>query len=194
MLMKGRWKLKSSWFTKNQAVQLNFVIGCSFHTTQLLGLMFLLQSPEQEPRNPLYVYNTKQQVDARASDSCKSEGLPECQDTVKQMRRDGKCYTWSETLLKGHYVSFNTTEHILNNIVKFFVHGNNTFVVDTTFELTDGLLLCDSSIQYETPLNDSGEHLHFLGLYMRHFNKGHEAYRYSICRLVELPIPFYKGP
>ena len=75
------------------------------------------------------MYNMKRQIDARASDSCKSEGLPGSEDIVKQMRRDSKCYTWSVTLLKGHYVSFNATERM-----KFCVHGNSTFVVDTTFE------------------------------------------------------------
>ena len=106
------------------------------------------------------------------------------------MRRNSKCYTWSVTLLNDHYVSFNVTERILNDIVKFCVHGNSTFVVDTTFELTDGLWLCDSSFQYEALLNDSGEHPHFPGPYMWHFNKGRAAYRYSTYRLVELPIPF----
>ena len=80
------------------------------------------------------MYNMKRQIDARASDSCKSEGLPGSEDIVKQMRRDSKCYTWSVTLLKDHYISFNATERILNDVVKFCVHGNSTFVVGTTFE------------------------------------------------------------
>ena len=132
----------------------------------------------------------KRQTDARASNSCKSEGLPECEDIVKQMRRETKCYTWSAVLLKNHYVSFNATERILNDIVKLCVHENSTFVMSTTFGLADCLWLCDISFQYEVLLNDSGEHPHFLSLYMLHFDKGCAAYRYSIYRLLELLTPF----
>ena len=91
----------------------------------------------------------KRQIDARASNSCKSEGLPECEDIVKQMRRESKCYAWSAVLLKDHYVSFNATERILNDIVKLCVHENSTFFMNTTFGLADCLWLCDSSFQHE---------------------------------------------
>ena len=84
----------------------------------MFGPMFILQSPEQEPENPQYVHNIKRQLDTRASDSCKSEGSPECEDIVKQTRRDSKCYAWSITLLKDHCISFNTAKCILNDIVK----------------------------------------------------------------------------
>lgn len=106
--------------------------------------MFILQSSEQEPKNPLYVCNMKRQIDVRDSDSWKSEGLPECKDFVHQMRRDTKCYAWSVTLLIDPYVFFSATQRILNDIMKFCVLGNSTFTVDTRFELTDGLRLCDS--------------------------------------------------
>ena len=132
----------------------------------------------------------KRQIDARASNSCKSEGLPECEDIVKQMRRESKCYTWSAVLLKYHYVSFSATERILDDIVKLCIHENSTFVRNTTFGLADCLWLCDSSFQYEVLLNDSGEHPHFLSLYMLHFDKGCAAYKYSIYRLLELLTPF----
>ena len=109
-------------------------------------------------------------------------GLPECEDLVRQMRKDVKRYVKSVILMPKHYVSFNSTEQMLKDLVRFCVQGNSTILVDTTFQLTDGLWLTDSSFPYEALLNENGEHPTFPEPYMWH--KSQEVYRYIFILVV----------
>ena len=67
---------------------------------------------------------------------------------------------------------------MLEDINRFCVHGNSILLVDTTFQLCDGLWLTDKGFEYEALINEKGGHPMFPGLYMWDFRKGQDSYRY----------------
>lgn len=114
-------------------------------------------------------------------------GLPECESLVQQMRKE-KLNIQSVVLLPEHYVSFNTTDQMLKDVGRFCINGNSVFLVDTTFELSEGLWLTDSSFTYEALLKENGEHPIFPGPYMWHFKKSQEVYRYCTTSVIFILI------
>eukprot|EP00794_Sanderia_malayensis_P013682 gene13682-biopygen10980 len=133
------------------------------------------KTPNEEPCNPKFVHNIK----ARKKVHVRQEtgaGIPECETLVQQMRNE-KCNIESVVLMQEHYVSFCATNQMLADIDRFCVHGNSVFIVDTTFELSDGFWLTDSSFSYEALVNEKGIHPVFPGPYMWHFRKDRRTYR-----------------
>ena len=65
----------------------------------------------------------------------------------------------------------NADSRMLDDINRFCVHGSSILLVDTTFELCDGMWLTDSAFQYEALLNEKGGNPMFPGPYMWLFRK-----------------------
>ena len=112
-------------------------------------------------------------------DSAKSTNAnqpPECEALVRQMKEG--CSSVKNVIMQAEqYMSFNYTEQMLTDLTRFCVNGNSTFLVDTTFELCNGLWLTDSSFDNESLLNEQGKHPVFPGPFMWHFKKEKENYR-----------------
>ena len=60
-----------------------------------------------------------------------------------------------------HYISFNATGQLLKYM--FCVHGNSILIVDTTFELCNGLWLTDGAFINESLIKDEGDHPYLPG-------------------------------
>ena len=91
------------------------------------------------------------------------------------MRKSG--HITSVVLSPEQYIAFHGSNRTLNDLNRFCVEKDHAFVVDTTFELTDGLWLTDSSFEYGALLNSEGKHPSFPGPFMWHFKKNEENYR-----------------
>ncbi|XP_065060451.1 uncharacterized protein LOC135687737 [Rhopilema esculentum] len=134
------------------------------------------KTPHEEPPNPKYIYNIKSSFMPPKQKSFSTHGIPECEGLVRQMRKED-CKVRSVVLLPEQYVSFNANSRMLEDINRFCVHGNSILLVDTTFQLCDGLWLTDSGFEYEALINEKGGHPMFPGPYMWHFRKGQDSYR-----------------
>lgn len=143
--------------------------------------------PSEEPRDPKYIHNIKAQFSQQNKVDppvIKSE----CEMLIKQMK-EKTTNMRNLIMLPDHYISFNSTEQMLQDLIRFCVNGNSILVVDTTFELCDGLWLTDSSFQNEALVNNKGEHPVFPGPYMWHFKKTREVYRRLALEIVnECPL------
>ena len=136
---------------------------------------FLFSTPEEEPRNPKYIYNIKANLLPSKQQGSGLHGIPECEALLAQMRKED-CKVRRIVMLPEHYVSFNADSRMLDDINRFCVHNSSILLVDTTFDLCDGMWLTDSAFQYEAPLNEKGGSPMFPGQYMWHFRKSQESY------------------
>ena len=96
-----------------------------------------------------------------------------------ELVRSSKSSQRSVVFLSEQYASFTASDQILKDVECFCVHGSGTLVVDTTFELYEGLWLTDSSFEYQALLSENGKHPSFPGPFMWCFKKDRSSYRYD---------------
>ena len=105
---------------------------------------FLFQTPEEEPRNPKYIYNIKASLFPSKEQGSGFDGIPESEALRGKMPKEDWKFR-SIVMLTEHYVSFNTDSRMLDDIIRSCVHGSSILLVDTIFELCDGMWLLSSA-------------------------------------------------
>ena len=86
--------------------------------------------------------------------------IPECEEMIRFVKSE-KSHAKSVVFLQEHYISFSASNQLLKDLERFCVYGTSTFVVDTTFQVCDGLWLTDSSFEYSALVNVDGKHPSF---------------------------------
>ena len=115
-------------------------------------------SVSQMLHNPKVVHNQKQKLQQQGK-----EAIPDDADGLIGLLQSGS-FAQSVNFDASSYSSVNYTSQMLKDMHRFCVLGNSTWVVDTTFKVTDKFWLTDSSYENESLLDENGKHPVFPGI------------------------------
>ena len=143
-------------------------------------------SPEQvyietnKNPNPSSVVNL-QTVHNRNYNIAKKEKSDEIQNETEiliSFARDEESFLQTVRFERDRYTAVLYTPTMFTDLKKFCVQGNMWFNVDTTFNVTPGLWLTDTSYRHLALVDKNGNHPEFPGPMMLHFRKDREEFRY----------------